>query len=75
MNHAFIPNTVAAPARTMKIHRLSWTSGHLYRRRVSRTYISVPAMTVAFGRRARWSLDDLCRVSGRRDVSLVTTKS
>jgi hypothetical protein len=27
MNQALIPSTVAAPARTIKIHRLSWISG------------------------------------------------
>ena len=46
MNHALIPSTVAAPARTTKIQRLSCTSGHRYRRRVSRTMMSVPAMEV-----------------------------
>lgn len=46
MNHALMPNTVAAPASTIKIHRFSCTSGQMYRRRDSRTITSVAIVQV-----------------------------
>jgi hypothetical protein len=41
MNQAKMPRTVADAARMTKIQRLSCTSGHWYRRRVSRYTTSV----------------------------------
>jgi len=46
MNHAKMPSTVADAERMIKIQRLSCTSGHWYRRRVSR-YITSVAMSRA----------------------------
>ena len=46
MNQAKIPRTVADAARMTRIQRLSCTSGHWYRRRVSR-YITSVAMAQA----------------------------
>ena len=41
-----MPNTVDAPASTIKIHKFNCISGQWYRRRCSRITISVPDMLV-----------------------------